>query len=108
MLGNWVVLAYAIYIARALPQAETTTAPASAITGALTLTESTPIASATTPLTATLPSQVPLPPVQAWCPSEIFCAGAVRRMSIFIPLAHFRFFFDVHMFNPNPENRQHR
>ena len=43
MLGNWAVLAYAIYIARALPQAETTTAPASAITGALTLTESTPI-----------------------------------------------------------------
>ena len=43
--------------------------------------------------TATLPSQVPLPLVQTWCPSEIFCAGAVRRMSIFISLAHFPFFF---------------
>ena len=93
MVGNWAVLADAIHMARALPQAETTAAPAHAITGALTLTESTPIASPTTPLTATLPSQVPLPPVQAWCLSKIFCAGAVRRMSIFISLAHFPFFF---------------
>lgn len=28
-------------------------------------------------LNANVPKQVPLPPKQAWCPSEIFCAGAV-------------------------------
>ena len=111
MLGNWAVLAYAIHIVRALPQAETTTAPASAITVVPTLTESTAIASPTAPLTATLPSQVPLPPVQAWCPSEIFCAGAVRRVSlfIFVSLLTFAFFFDPHMFNQlDPANRQYR
>ena len=35
----------------------------------------------TAPLTNTLPSQVPLPPKQAWCPSEIFCAGEVSSYS---------------------------
>jgi hypothetical protein len=43
----------------------------------LRLPVTTSVASPTAPLTAILPSQVPLPPVQAWCPSEIFCAGAV-------------------------------
>ena len=91
MLAKWALLACAIHIARAVPQAETTMTPTSVITGVPTLTQVTAIASPTAPLTATLPSQVPLPPVQAWCPSEIFCAGAVRRMSSFTSLLTFAF-----------------
>ena len=78
MLAKWALLANAIHIARAAPKAATTTAPTSLITGVATLTQAPATASPTAPLTATLPSQVPVPPVQAWCPSEIFCAGAVR------------------------------
>ena len=44
-------------------------------------TVTTVVASPTAPLSAVLPSQVSLPPHQAWCPSEIFCAGAVRLRS---------------------------
>ncbi|OBZ71163.1 Trehalase [Grifola frondosa] len=43
------------------------------------ITVSTAVASPTVPLSSTLPSQVPLPPVQAWCPSQIFCAGALLQ-----------------------------
>ncbi len=55
----------------ALPQADVSTETPS-------ITLSTSIASPTVPLTNTIPSQVPLPPTQAWCPSQIFCAGEVR------------------------------
>ncbi|KAG8918242.1 hypothetical protein FRC02_002512, partial [Tulasnella sp. 418] len=34
---------------------------------------------------ASLPSQAPLPPKQSWCPSEIFCAGALLQT---VELAH--------------------
>lgn len=44
-----------------------------------TIVVSTAIASASAPA-APLPSQVPLPPKQAWCPSDIYCAGPVRRL----------------------------
>ncbi|KAJ4482484.1 glycoside hydrolase family 37 protein [Lentinula aciculospora] len=39
----------------------------------------TSIASPTASLTASIPSQFPLPPVQDWCPSQIFCAGALLQ-----------------------------
>ncbi|KAJ3998822.1 glycoside hydrolase family 37 protein [Lentinula boryana] len=39
----------------------------------------TSIASPSASLTATIPSQYPLPPVQDWCPSQIFCAGALLQ-----------------------------
>ena len=41
------------------------------------ITISTTVPSPTAPLTSDLPDQVALPPKQAWCPSEIFCAGEV-------------------------------
>ena|SRR6267154_4683292 len=37
------------------------------------ITQVTSVASPMASLSATLPSQVPLPPLQAWCPSKIFC-----------------------------------
>ncbi|KAF5346662.1 hypothetical protein D9758_013212 [Tetrapyrgos nigripes] len=43
------------------------------------ITLSTVIASPSAPLSQPLPSQVPLPPKQAWCPSEIFCAGPLLQ-----------------------------
>jgi len=46
-----------------------------------TLTYSTAVASPTNPASS-LPSQFPLPPVQQWCPSEIFCAGAVSTACV--------------------------
>ncbi|KAF8272594.1 glycoside hydrolase [Lactarius quietus] len=78
MLAKWAIAAYAINAARAVPQGLTTPPPGIS-TGAPSITPATSVASPTAPLTATLPSQVPLPPVQAWCPSEIFCAGALLQ-----------------------------
>ncbi|KIY52470.1 glycoside hydrolase family 37 protein, partial [Fistulina hepatica ATCC 64428] len=40
---------------------------------------STSVPSPTASLGASLPSQVALPPAQAWCPSQIFCAGALLQ-----------------------------
>ncbi|KAI0823980.1 glycoside hydrolase [Trametes gibbosa] len=57
---------------RALPQAALSSA-----TSPPTVTISTAVASPSVSLSATLPSQVPLPPTQPWCPSRIFCAGAL-------------------------------
>jgi alpha,alpha-trehalase len=82
MLAKWAIAAYAINAARSVPQGSIT-APPGTSTGAPSITLITSIASPTAPLTATLPSQVPLPPVQAWCPSEIFCAGAVCHFFFF-------------------------
>ena len=42
-----------------------------------TLTFSTAVASPSSPLASNLPPEVALPPTQPWCPSQIFCAGAV-------------------------------
>ncbi|THH06780.1 hypothetical protein EW145_g3851 [Phellinidium pouzarii] len=47
--------------------------------GTSVITLSTTVASPTVPLTNDLPSQVALPPVQAWCPSQIFCAGSLLQ-----------------------------
>lgn len=78
MLAKWAIAACAINVAHAVPQ-NSITAPPGISTGAPSITLVTSVASPTAPLTATLPSQVPLPPVQAWCPSEIFCAGALLQ-----------------------------
>jgi alpha,alpha-trehalase len=43
------------------------------------LTVATATPSPTASLDAQLPAQSPLPPKQAWCPSEIFCAGALLQ-----------------------------
>lgn len=40
---------------------------------------STAVASPSAALDSPLPSQVPVPPTQAWCPSEIFCAGPLLQ-----------------------------
>jgi hypothetical protein len=85
MLAGWFIVACATRIVRAVPQAASiTTAPTSS---APTITEATSVASPTAPLTATLPSQVALPPLQPWCPSEIFCAGAVRQTFLPSPIS---------------------
>jgi len=50
-------------------------------TGTPTVTVATAIPSASAPLDQQLPSQAALPPKQAWCPSDIFCAGAVSDVA---------------------------
>ncbi|KJA17435.1 glycoside hydrolase family 37 protein [Hypholoma sublateritium FD-334 SS-4] len=57
----------------------TATAPAGVDTSPPTLTIITSVPSATAALGSDLPSQESLPPKQAWCPSEIFCAGSVLQ-----------------------------
>ncbi|KAF9018966.1 glycoside hydrolase family 37 protein [Hymenopellis radicata] len=44
-----------------------------------TVSVSTVVASPSASLDSPLPSQVPLPPPQAWCPSELFCAGEILQ-----------------------------
>ncbi|KAF9478211.1 trehalase [Pholiota conissans] len=61
------------------PSSSTATAPGGADTSPPSLTIITAIPSATAALDSTLPSQAPLPPKQAWCPSEIFCAGSLLQ-----------------------------
>lgn len=58
-------------------QDSTTTAPAT--TGVPSETIATAVPSPTGALESSLPSQVALPPKQAWCPSEIFCAGQLLQ-----------------------------
>ena len=58
----------------------TTTSPVSQIKSVSTSTPS-PTGAANSPL----PSQAPLSPKQAWCPSELFCAGGLLQA---ISLAH--------------------
>ncbi|KAF8349388.1 trehalase [Amanita rubescens] len=41
--------------------------------------QTTAVPSPTASLTSQLPSQAPLPPKQSWCPSDIFCAGALLQ-----------------------------
>lgn len=59
-------------------RANTTSSSDATGTSVSAVSVSTVIASPTASLNALLPSQVALPPHQAWCPSEIFCAGEVR------------------------------
>ncbi|PPQ78725.1 hypothetical protein CVT25_010728 [Psilocybe cyanescens] len=57
----------------------TSTAPAAVSTAVPTITISTAVPSPSVALSSPLPSQVALPSKQAWCPSEIFCAGALLQ-----------------------------
>ncbi|KAJ3485392.1 hypothetical protein NLI96_g4987 [Meripilus lineatus] len=77
----WTLLPLVGAVPRPLPQASpsSATAPAPPSTSSPSLVVSTVIASPTAPLDSPVPSQVPLPPVQAWCPSEIFCAGSLLQ-----------------------------
>ncbi|KAJ7611950.1 trehalase [Mycena polygramma] len=43
------------------------------------VTVATAVATPSGSASALLPSQAPLPPTQAWCPSEIFCAGPLLQ-----------------------------
>lgn len=61
--------------ALAAPQAAT---PASSSSSNPT-SVSTAVPSPTGSPDATLPSQAPIPPKQAWCPSNIFCAGSLLQ-----------------------------
>lgn len=75
-------IAFSVDLARTAPQAgvdSTSVSATATVTSVSTVSVSTVVASPTASLSATLPSQVALPPHQAWCPSEIFCAGEVRR-----------------------------
>ena len=54
------------------------TSTAAAPTTPPNVTATTAVPSPTASLASSLPSQDPLPSKQAWCPSEIFCPGAVR------------------------------
>ncbi|KAI0053998.1 glycoside hydrolase family 37 protein [Auriscalpium vulgare] len=79
MLRSCAALALLCQLARAAPQASTATAPPGVTTGVPTITLQTSVASPTASLDASLPSQAPLPPIQAWCPSDIFCAGSILQ-----------------------------
>ena len=61
-------------------------------TGVPTITVSTAVPSPSASLGSVLPSQAALPPVQAWCPSEIFCAGPVGFVCL---LYMFCFFYHL-------------
>ena len=52
-----------------------------------TTTVATAVPSPSSPLASPLPSQVALPPKQAWCPSQIFCAGSVFVFT-FLAICH--------------------
>ncbi|CAA7261546.1 unnamed protein product [Cyclocybe aegerita] len=79
MLSPAAALALLLQGVAALPQTATSPSPTSTSTAPPTASVVTAVPSATAPLDSTLPSQVALPPKQAWCPSDIFCAGALLQ-----------------------------
>jgi alpha,alpha-trehalase len=97
MYAKWAVMALAIHAGYATAQATDATENHADIGHIATnidqpITQVTSVASPTASLSATLPSQVPLPPPQAWCPSKIFCPGAVRHV-----ISPCVIIFDVHV-----------
>jgi alpha,alpha-trehalase len=81
MYAKWAVMALAIDVGYANAKANIASdMPDRVIDIDQATTPVTAVASPTASLSATLPSQVPLPPPQAWCPSKIFCPGAVRHV----------------------------
>jgi hypothetical protein len=96
MYAKWAVMAFAIHVGLVNVKADENdpdTTTEFVIDSDQANTEVTSVASPTASLSATLPSQVPPPPPQAWCPSKIFCPGAVRH--VIFP----RFLvFDVHIY----------
>jgi alpha,alpha-trehalase len=97
MYTKWAVMAFAIHVGLANVKANEndpdTTAAVLVIDIDQATTQVTSVASPTASLSATLPSQVPPPPPQAWCPSKIFCPGAVRHVISPCFLG-----FDVHIY----------
>jgi hypothetical protein len=101
MYAKWAIIAYAIKVAHAnvpnipdfVPDLEPdlgdqpTSTIYPPIPSVSMTTQVTSVASPTASLGAILPSQVPLPPLQAWCPSKIFCPGAVSH--VFLPFLVF-------------------
>ncbi|KAF5315219.1 hypothetical protein D9619_007257 [Psilocybe cf. subviscida] len=63
--------------ASSVASATATSPPLSTAVPSLTIATASPVATAS--LSQTLPSQVALSPKQAWCPSDIFCAGALLQ-----------------------------
>src|SRR5882757_9311027 len=86
MYAKWAVMAFAIHVGLANVGVKANENDPGTTAGLLidiidqAITQVTSVASPTASLSATLPSQVPPPPPQAWCPSKIFCPGAVRHV----------------------------
>src|ERR1700755_2017891 len=96
MYAKWAVIAFAIHVGLANVKAnknDPDTTIEFGIDNDQANTQTTSVASPTASLSATLPSQVPTPPPQAWCPSKIFCPGAVHH--VISPLL---FGFNVHIY----------
>lgn len=97
--GSIVAALGLLQAAHGMPQpqaASSATVPSGAVTtGVPSITISTAVASPSVPLESLLPSQVPLPPKQAWCPSEIFCAGQLlQSVNLAKPFADPKTFVD--------------
>jgi hypothetical protein len=98
MYARWAVMAFAIHVGLAnvllgANENDPDTATGLVIDIDQAITQVTSVASPTASLSATLPSQVPPPPPQAWCPSKIFCPGAVHHVT-----SHCFLVFDVHIY----------
>jgi alpha,alpha-trehalase len=94
MYAKWAVMAFAIHVGLANVKANENDPNTTAeIDIDQAITQVTSVASPTASLGATLPSQLPPPPPQAWCPSKIFCPGAVRH----VIFAYF-LVLDVHIY----------
>ncbi|KIM43068.1 glycoside hydrolase family 37 protein [Hebeloma cylindrosporum] len=78
MLVKIVTLALLIHRNVAQSSSGTATVPGVS-TAPPVLTVTTEVPSASASLDSPLPSQAALPPKQAWCPSDIFCAGALLQ-----------------------------
>jgi hypothetical protein len=83
MYAKWAVMVLAIHVGLANVKANENDLDSTSelvIDIDQAITQVTSVASPTASLGATLPSQLPPPPPQAWCPSKIFCPGAVRHV----------------------------
>lgn len=84
MYAKWAAMAFAIYVGLANVKANDPDTTATAMSDFVIDSDQanaqvTSVPSPTASLSATLPSQMPPPPSQAWCPSKIFCPGALLQ-----------------------------
>ncbi|KAJ6624408.1 trehalase [Mycena sp. CBHHK59/15] len=81
MLPTLAALAYLVQYTAAAQSSSSATAPASVTTSIVVsqLVVTTAVATPSGGPSALLPSQAALPPTQAWCPSQIFCAGPLLQ-----------------------------